>query len=183
MIRSDVPLETSGDLRYQTHLEEAGKAPAAELWERVRAPPPLLDLGGGSGVYARAFPGPSLVADQAPVLALRGGGGLALDLLADPYPAGQGTVLLCNVLHLFGPGDCQTLVTKAAGVARTVIVKDLDAGTLEGALFALNMALYTREGDVHSEAALRGFFEGAGLAAPRLVRLRSAPASLVLASP
>ena len=64
-----------------------------------------------------------------------------------------------------------------------VIVEDLDPTTLEGTLFALNMALYTEEGDVHSEPLLRGLFREARLPDARLIRLRSAPASLVLASP
>src|SRR5439155_26345487 len=95
VIRSDRPLPASESMAFHAHLEKVGAGPARELWAAVQAPPPLLDLGGGTGTYAKAYPGPSTVVDRPGV------GELAVDLLSGIYPGDQGTALLCNVLHLF----------------------------------------------------------------------------------
>ena len=61
-----------------------------------------------------------------------------------------------------------------------LVFKDLDSATPQGVLFALNMALFTREGDVHDPDTLRSWMVEAGLDEPRRLRLQTSPESLVL---
>jgi hypothetical protein len=177
--------------RFHDYLFTAGEGPARELWAALGCEGPLLDLGGGSGAYAAAFPGEATLVDTPAVLALSRApraSGLSLDLLRGDYPGGQGVVLLANVLHLFGEAECRTLLRKAATALRRgglLVVKDLlvepgRAGPREGVLFALNMALFTEQGDVHEEATLRRWLLGAGLGEPKRIALNSSPGSLVL---
>src|SRR5205085_5389206 len=96
-------------------------------------------------------------------------------------PAAQ-TVLLANILHLFGEDDCRKLLRKAAAAGKLVIVKDLlvepdRSGPAEGVFFALNMALFTAHGDVHDPQALASWMTEAGLREIRRVPLGT---SLVL---
>jgi hypothetical protein len=207
VIRADAPLDEPGVRgagdeeglrRFHSHLLGAGEAPARELWERLSASGPLLDLGGGTGTYTSAFlaahPGEgATLADTPAVLRLAAVSGarlLPLDLLNGAYPASQGTALLANVLHLFGPEHCRSIVAKAAQALRPgglLVVKDLliepdRSGPAESVLFALNMALFTAQGDVHEPALLEAWLRGAGLGTPRRLALRSSPGSVVLAA-
>ena len=179
--------------RFHSYLFETGAAPARELWTVVRPGfGPLLDLGGGTGAYAAAFPGEATLVDTAAVLRLSQAPRakrLALDLLSGIYPGEQGVVLLSNVLHLFGAGDCRAIVRKAAAALRPgglLLVKDLEidaarTGPAESVLFALNMALFTEAGDVHLPLVIEGFLRDAGLGPPLRLRLETSPNSLVLA--
>jgi hypothetical protein len=195
VIRADEPLaEPSGEealRRFHSYLLGAGEGPARDLWKAIDTKGPLLDLGGGAGVYTAAFleahPGEeAILADRPEVLALAhlpGARLLALDILNTQLPRVQ-TVLLANVLHLFGEQDCRKILSRAAAAAKLVIVKDLDiepdrSGPAEGVLFALNMALFTENGDVHDPQALASWMRGAGLAEPRRIPLGT---SLVLAA-
>ena len=194
--------------RFHGYLFEAGAAPARELWAVVRdwasglrprasgdaldSLGPLLDLGGGAGAYSAAFPGEATLADTAAVLRLSQAPRarlLAFDLLSVIYPGEQGVVLLANVLHLFGEAECRALIRKAAAALRPgglLVVKDLEIAPdrsepPEGVLFALNMALFTREGDVHDPLVIDGWLREAGFAAAKRLRLDTSPGSLVLA--
>lgn len=187
VIRTDHPLDEPIDLRrFHDYLLEIGAAPARELWQTLHPRGPLLDVGGGTGAYSAAFPGDTLVLDAPAVVKLSKVKAIPLDILNTPrYPDGQGTVLLANVLHLFGERDCRAIVRKAAtALARggTLVVKDLDAATPQGVLFALNMALFTPDGDVHGESAVRSWMREAGLDEPRRIALETSPESLVLAA-
>ncbi len=193
VIRADLPIEEPGGeealRRFHGYLLGAGAGPARNLWRKVEARGPLLDLGGGAGVYTKAFleahPGEeAILADREEVLALADVPGarlLPLDILNSPFPKAQ-TILLANVLHLFGERDCRTILAKAAAAGKLVVVKDLliepdRSGPAEGVFFALNMALFTLEGDVHDPEAIAFWMREAGLAEPRRVRVGT---SLVL---
>ena len=101
----------------------------------------------------------------------------------------QGVVLLANLLHLFGEAECRAIIRKAAAALRPgglLVVKDLEIAPdrsepREGVLFALNMALFTREGDVHDPLVIDGWLREAGFAAAKRLRLDTSPGSLVLA--
>jgi hypothetical protein len=64
----------------------------------------------------------------------------------------------------------------------TIVIKDLRSDTEEGVLFALNMALFTEEGDVHPPELLEKWVREAGFADLRRVPLRTSQKSLVLAA-
>jgi hypothetical protein len=175
--------------RFHTYLRAAGAASAralmAELTRLPSAQRGLVDLGGGAGAYTEAFvaalPGaPATLVDRAPVIALArthlsGRASLVTgDLLdaATPIPEGHGIALLANVLHLYGAPDCRRLLARAvASVVPAegwVVVQDLyvapdRTGPLASLLFALNMAVYTNEGDVHEEARIVEWLAAAGL--------------------
>ena len=193
VIRSDKPLETpqaeDALRRFHSYLQGAGAGPARHLWQKVPAKGPLLDLGGGTGAYTAAFleanPGEqATLADQPEVLELASVPGaylLKLDILNSPYPVAE-TILLANVLHLFGEADCRTILRKSAAAGKLVIVKDLlvepdRSGPAEGVFFALNMTIFTAEGDVHDPQALTSWMSEAGLRDVRRVPLGT---SLVL---
>ena len=198
VIRTDQPLpeEAASLERFHTHLLEVGAAPARELWQLLPARGPLLDLGGGAGAYTRAFlearPGEqATIADRPEVLKLAQAPGatlLPLDLLnisQQPPADSYATVLLANLLHLFGPEQIVRIVRFVRIVLNSgggVIVKDLRPDTDEGALFALNMALYTEQGDVHPAESIQQWLVEAGFERPRRLALQSSPNSLVLAA-
>ena len=176
--------------RFHAYLASAGAEPARELWEQARVQGPLLDLGGGTGTYARAFldrhPGErAVLADRPAVLALSTlPEKLPLNLLSTEYSKDKfGCVLICNILHLFGPEQARENVQiawKALRPGGILIVKDLliepdRSGPAEGVLFALNMALFTEQGDVHDPATLEGF-----LGPCQRLWLASSPGSIVL---
>jgi hypothetical protein len=110
--------------------------------------------------------------------------GVALDLLgAEPWPTGARVALLANVLHLYGRADAAGLVARGAQAVLpggTVAVKDFDGSSDAGVLFSLNIALFTEEGEVHEETALRSFFRDAGLRDVQVERLRCAPEALLV---
>ena len=188
VIRTDEPLRTEpADLqRFHDYLWQAGAPAARELWGKLKPDGPLLNLGGGAGAYSAAFPGDATVADTPEVLGLAKTRArlLPLDILnSASYPGEQGVVLLANVLHLFGESDCAKIVRKAAAALRPgglLVFKDLDSATPQGVLFALNMALFTKEGDVHDPDTVRSWMVEAGLDEPRRLRLQTSPESLVL---
>jgi O-methyltransferase domain len=202
VIRADRPLSAAAvdgmageELqRFHDHLRRAGMDAAREVAERLGPDGPLLDLGGGTGIYAAAFleryPGQrAMVVDRPEVLELArvtpsGADLVPLDLLGpDPWPRGARIALLANVLHLFPAADAARIVDRAAHAVApggVVLVKDFDADSPAGVLFSLNMALFTEAGEVHGIEALRSFFSSAGLRDVSLERLRCAPESILL---
>ena len=175
--------------RFHTYLRAAGAASAralmAELTQLPSAQRGLVDLGGGAGAYTEAFlaalPGaPATLVDRAPVIALArphlsGRASLVAGDLFDAATAsgeGHGIALLANVLHLYGARDCQRLIARAVASVVAgegwIVVQDLfvapdRTGPLASLLFALNMAVYTNEGDVHDGAQIVEWLTHAGL--------------------
>lgn len=207
VIRDDRPLpqddSAEGLGRYHDHLLAAGAEAAAETaaWLGDSS---LVDLGGGAGVYTAAFlrlhpAANATLVDDGAVLALarahldgRGVGarvtlvaGDARTVALDP---GFGAALLANLLHLHPPTVCAELVlvaARAVGPGGVIAIKDLRLdddrrGSVEGLWFALNMALYTDGGDVHTTAALRGWLVDAGLVDVEVIALASAPDAIVV---
>lgn len=147
----------------------------------------MLDVGGGSGVYAmacvRARPGlEAVVFDLPEILPLTRRyveeAGLADrvtlvggDLTTDDLGRDFDLVLISSIVHSFPPGENRTLVAKAARALRPggqVVVRDFlmeedRTGPLSSALFALNMLVATDAGDTYTESEIRGWMEEAGL--------------------
>ncbi len=204
VIRTDRPLRPEGgevERRFHRHLAQAGAAPARELAPLLGGRS-LVDLGGGAGAYTAAyldaFPAATAtLVDFDDVLALaaehlrRFGDRVRLvggDARIAPTGDGHDAVLLCNLLHLHGPSICAGLCAAAARAVApggVVVIKDLRVdddrgGPLAGLLFALNMAIYTGDGDVYDTSRLRGWLEQAGLIDVEERRLESAPDAVVV---
>ncbi len=201
VIRRDRPLTLPGgelERRMHAHLARAGAAAARELAPRLGTTS-LADLGGGAGAYSAAF---LEAGERATLVDARAVLALAREELArfgdrvrfvegDARTAAigeHGAALLSNVLHFHAPAACAELCAAAAravGPGGVVAIKDLRvddgrAGPIEGLLFALDMAIYTEDGDVHETARLRGWLAGAGLVAIEELRLATAPDAIVV---
>jgi ubiquinone/menaquinone biosynthesis C-methylase UbiE len=206
VIRRNRPLAPEGgdvELRYQMHLVRTGAPAARELVPLFGAKPrSLLDLGGGAGTYSAAFldahpHATATLVDFGDVLALarthladfgarvhyRNGDASAVDAGTD-----HDVVLLSNLLHLHGPAHCARIVAAAARATAPdgmIVIKDLRVdedrrGPLPGLLFALNMAIYTGEGDVYTVSQLRTWLTAAGFAHIEERTLAAAPDSVVI---
>lgn len=206
VIRDDQPLvahdDADGLARYHRHLLGAGEAAAVDLAAMLPAGA-LLDLGSGAGVYSAAFlathpQATATLVDEPAVLALARAHlhGRGLDERAT-YVAGDArtvdvrgcdVALLANVLHLHPPSVCAALVAAAAAAVvpgGLVVVKDLRLdddrrGSAEGLWFALDMAIYTDGGDVHTTSALTGWFAAAGLVDVEVRRQACVPDGVVV---
>jgi SAM-dependent methyltransferase len=153
----------------------------------------VLDVGGGSGAFAMAFakkkPGlEAVVFDLPNVVPLTrdyiAEAGLTDrvttavgDYLADPLPRGFDLVFLSAVVHSNSAAQNAALLTSCANalnpggrVAVIDWVMDDDRVTPPGgAFFALNMLVATDRGDTFTEAEIRAWMNGAGLApGPRI---------------
>lgn len=178
--------EASAHPGYLDVLATWAAAPAAALAEALAARElpsgPIVDLGGGHGVYGATLAARlgrhSVLVDRPAILELvkQLDGRVAsqpLDLVAAsdwPLPRAA-VVLLCNVLHLYDLATGNELVARAARllkpggllVVRELVVDDDRRGPLRSVLFALNMALSTRGGDVRPAATLVTALGAAGL--------------------
>jgi SAM-dependent methyltransferase len=157
----------------------------------VRLPLPgktrLLDVGGGTGIYAvellRANPGlRAAVWDRAEVLKVAresaAGSGVESrlevvpgDMFTDPIPpSGFDVVLLSNVLHDWDEPECRALVRKCAAalppggllVVHDVFLNDALDGPLPVALYSAALFSVT-EGRAYSAAEYGSFLKEAGL--------------------
>lgn len=144
----------------------------------------MLDLGGGLGQYSLALCSQheglrSTVLDIPPVVELAraelAGSGLEdrIDFVGGDYHstevgAGYDLVLLANILHQEPAASATALVRRAAGALSPggrVAVVDFQIDDEQrqhpfGTLFAINMRSF---GDTHTEPAIRGWMEAAGL--------------------
>ncbi len=165
----------------------------------------LLDLGGGSGVFARALlkhdseasgvvadrPAPLSVAEEYiernslwDRLRIR-----TLDLLEDEdYGTDFDLVLISSVLHVFGPEDARTVLDRAHSalapggqiVVRDHIVHNDRSGPLDSLLFDVLMYLATEDGRTYTEKGFREMFEEAGLVNVERVRLPQSTDDLLI---
>lgn len=156
----------------------------------------VLDLGGGSGVYAMAFAGATedvevAVFDQPQVVPLTeryvrdAGFGdrittLAGDYRKDPMGGGYDLIFLSAIVHSNSSEENTDLVAKCVGalnpggriVIQDFIMSEDRTRPAHGALFALNMLVATAGGDTYTESEVSGWFEAAGIT--RVVRQETA---------
>lgn len=145
----------------------------------------LIDVGGGTGLYAIALlqRNPTLTAavwDRPQVLKIARELSLEYgvadrletipgDMFADQVPAGD-AILLSNVLHDWDVAECRTLVTKCVAalpaggrlIVHDALLDDDLGGSLEVAEFSAALFVLT-EGRCYSGGEYRGWMEGAGL--------------------
>ncbi len=204
VIRGDRAHDVAGgeiELRYHRHLLQVGAGAAREL-ALILPDESLIDLGGGAGTYSLAYldahPGARVtLVDFHEVIALarvelaRFGdrarlisGEIGVAKAGDGYRG----ALLSNVLHLHSREMCARLVASAAARVAPggmVVIKDLRieedrSGPLQSLMFALNMAIYTGEGDVYEASQLRAWLEAAGLIEIEERRLACSPDAIVM---
>lgn len=166
----------------------------------------LLDLAGGSGVYARAVleraPGATAVVADLPGVIPQAReyvrrDGLEdrvdvepLDLLEDEtYGEGFGMVLISSVLHMFGPDEVGTILDRSRGALtdggivaiRDYLLNDTKTGPPDAVLFDLMMLLATEAGRNYSLPEYRSFLGTAGFVDVERVELEATADSLLLA--
>lgn len=174
-----------GDIaRFMAAMASRDRGQVEATVERALARRPrastALDLGGGPGVYARAFARRGLevtLMDRAEVIdhvadayGLAGEGNIRLvpgDFIVDPLPEGPfDLVLMSNITHMFGPDANRMLFDKARHVLvpRGVIaVGDFVRGRSDrAARFAVTMLLRREEGDTYTEARYAEWLREAG---------------------
>lgn len=147
----------------------------------------VLDLGGGPGIYARAFleAGVERVTlfDRQDALAhvreaygVGGADGVEAvggDFMEDPLPPGPyDVVLLSNITHIYPAESNAALLAKAHGVVApggVVAIGDFVRGrSTRAARFAVVMLVRSGGGDTYDEAAYRDWLESAGFADVRI---------------
>lgn len=191
----DSAMEQAATARHLT-LSLAGRAKnvAPYLAERISMDGVdcLLDVAGGSGIYAVAFlqANPTLraiVLDRPEVLTAAAEFArdygvsdrlelVAGDMFTAPVPSGCQAVLLSNVLHDWDIPECQLLVNRFADalpaggrlMIHDVYLNDNLDGPLPVALYSANLFALT-EGRAYSAAEYRNWLEAAGLECSEIV--------------
>ncbi|MFM8359754.1 MAG: methyltransferase [Verrucomicrobiota bacterium] len=147
----------------------------------------LLDVGGGTGIYALAFlrrnpelravvwdrpevlkvaadyAAPSGVADRLELV--------AGDMFRDPVPAGADVLLLSNVLHDWDEAEARAIVRRCAAalpaggrlLVHDVLLDDDGGGPLAAAMYSAHLFMVT-EGRLYRGAEYRGWLETEGVA-------------------
>jgi ubiquinone/menaquinone biosynthesis C-methylase UbiE len=177
---------------------------ARELAAMVEhVPARVLDVGCGSGVWSLAmaerFPDTRVTGLDFPAVleafkARAGELGLAerIDTLPGdmhdvPLPeGGYDLVVIANVLRLETPERAAALIARLAPAiapgGALLVIDALAGGTPERerarAFYALNLALRTQKGRVHSPAEIKGWLEAAGLRGVHSVDFKLAPAAV-----
>jgi len=147
----------------------------------------VLDVGGGSGVYAMAFAQAkaglsAVVLDLPQVIGLtqryireEGLGErvttVAGDYLTDDLGDGFDLVFLSAIIHSNSPEENRALIRKSAAalnpggqlVVQDFIVDEDRTGPPFAVLFALNMLVGTAAGDTYTESEVRAWMAAAGL--------------------
>jgi predicted O-methyltransferase YrrM len=146
----------------------------------------LLDVGGGSGVYAiavaRAFPqarGTVLEASPVDRIAKRSIADAALDgridvvtadMFTDPWPADHDTHLFSNVLHDWNEADCRRLLAKSAAslpdggrlLVHDMLLDDDKSGPLWAAEYSVLLTTVT-QGRLYSPKEIGGWLADLGM--------------------
>jgi len=163
----------------------------------------VLDVACGSGIYGYSVlldhPGVELtLLDWPNVLqqARQWGQKLRVDASRVRYLEGslfdvdfQGpydVILLSHVYHHFEPAVCASLSRKVAGALApggAAVVHEFlsDAGNRAGAMFALTMLVWTREGTTYSSAEYVKWLVDAGLTRPAVHQPPGLPTGLIIA--
>jgi 2-polyprenyl-3-methyl-5-hydroxy-6-metoxy-1,4-benzoquinol methylase len=172
-----------GAMHYRAR-ENAGEIIARIDLDKVHR---VLDVGGGSGVFAMAFvrAGEDLTAtvyDLPNVIPItrkyihkeqmEGKIDTAEgDYHVDQLPAGYDIVFLSAIVHSNSHAENRQLIRKCAAALNLggrIIIKDqvMEDSRIEpatGALFSLNMLVNTRAGDTYTEKEIRAWFDHAGI--------------------
>ncbi len=191
------------------HLAKGGVLGATETAKLVGAkssvtPQRLVDLGGGAGVHTAAFLSEyagarATLVDFAELMPLAkqqlAPHAARVDFITTDVRGAKITdasvALLANVLHLHGAETCAHLCKLAASVvapggivaikdARVDVEAGVHIGPIQSLLFALRLAIYTQDGEVHETSQLRDWLATAGLVDIEEHRLETSPNAIVV---
>ncbi len=147
----------------------------------------VLDVGGGSGIYAqeilhRVPEASAVIMDRPEVIPLTGKytadagmqdrvSFIPGDFNVDDLGTGYDMVLLFAIIHMLPPEGCQQLITRCAAslnpggqlVIREFVVNEDRSGPADAVLFAINMLVGTDGGDSYTRNEMCGWMEHAGL--------------------
>lgn len=177
--------DTAAAQRFCGHLGRIGQSTATALWRKLGRTKHLLDIGGGDGVYTETFllgcsESRVTLVEKPPVIPVAKNrlaarrqhvefvAADARDAVFEPV---HDTVLLANLLHLYGPTEAALLVENAAaGLApnglMVVVEVEIDedrSGPPTGVYFSFNMAVYTDGGRVHTPTSISEWLRAVGL--------------------
>jgi predicted O-methyltransferase YrrM len=186
------PIDDRGDAWLEAfiaamHARATGQAPKVAAAVGLSGVSRVLDVGGGSGVFAMAFARAqegleATVFDLPNVVPLTRGyvkeAGLGNrvdvvtgDYLRDDLGSGFDLVFLSAIVHSNSERENALLIGKCAKalspggrvVVQDFIMEEDRTRPSSGAMFALNMLVATATGDTFTEGEVRGWMEEAGL--------------------
>jgi 3-hydroxy-5-methyl-1-naphthoate 3-O-methyltransferase len=183
--RGELPLEQARFIAAFMHSHSVANSKAVARLPLFGEVSSLLDVGGGSGVFAieLARTWPQLTAtileiatmcEAAQAYIAKAGMAArvtttAVDMFREDWPGGHGAHFFSNIFHDWSDKTCALLAAKSfAALApggrimlHEVLMDDDGTGPLVAAAFSMLMLLGTR-GRQYTFAELRGFLEGAG---------------------
>lgn len=153
----------------------------------------VLDVGGGSGVYAmafvragenitaRVFDLPEVIAETRSYLKTAGLehriSTISGNYHEDDFGQGYDLVFLSAIVHINSDEENEALIIKCARslkpggyvVIQDHLMEEDRTAPLAGAYFALNMLVATQRGDTYTESEMRRWYKNAGLEGIRII--------------
>lgn len=202
--RGELPVEQAHFIAAFMHSHSVAASKAVARLPEMAGVTSLLDIGGGSGVFAieiaRANPNlaatileiPSMC-EAAQVYIDKAGMAYrvatrAVDMFREPWPVGHDAHFFSNVFHDWSDKTCRLLAEKSFAalpsggriMLHEILMNDDGTGPLVAAAFSMLMLLGTR-GKQFRLAELRGFLEHAGFTDVQAQRTGGGYYSLVTA--
>ncbi len=153
----------------------------------------VLDLGGGPGTYSMAFARKNIAVTlfDAPEtlkisrrLIKEAGLGKKImvkagDFTRDDLGVNYDMIFISQIFHSFGPGTCEVLLKKSYSslnhggriVIQEFYLDESKAGPPQGAIFAVNMLVNTREGRTYTPREMSAWMKKAGFSGIKAKRL------------
>jgi cyclopropane fatty-acyl-phospholipid synthase-like methyltransferase len=188
---------------FNESMAAMAAGPAEEIATRVGLSPSarrFLDIGGNHGQYSAAFcrKNPQLVATifdvpdaleyaiatKNPQFDIRAG-----DIRTDDPGSGYDAVLVSNLIHYFGPEECQAIIKRAAGALSPggmIIISDQvgssnNSPLVDAFLQMMSLHYFIMTGsNAYAPDAIVSWLEAAGCKLARKIKLRTAPGQMLV---
>ncbi|MBV8688025.1 MAG: methyltransferase [Alphaproteobacteria bacterium] len=188
---------------FNESMAAMAAGPAEEIATRVGLSPDarrFLDIGGNHGQYSAAFcrKNPQLVATifdvpdaleyaiatNNPQFDIRAG-----DIRKDDPGSGYDAVLVSNLIHYFGPEECQAIIKRAAGALAPggmIVISDQVGSSnnrplVDAFLHMMSLHYFIMTGsNAYAPGAIVSWLEAAGCKVVRKIKLRSAPGQMLI---